>query len=89
VSPLADVTSDAFDELLERIAGVGSEGDSLAGKAENAQKAYLRGDIDGSIEELNSVITDVDVQQGKQLSYDDAAWVRNAARRLVETVRSG
>jgi Flp pilus assembly pilin Flp len=84
-----DVTSDVFDDLLARIEGIDSPGDSLAGKAKDAETRYLEGDVDGAISKLNSLVKEVDLQQGKQLTYDDAASVRNGAQDLLEAIRTG
>ncbi|HKZ29052.1 MAG TPA: hypothetical protein VJ482_05365 [Acidimicrobiia bacterium] len=88
-SPGHEVTSDVFDDLLARIEGVDSLGDSLAGKAKDAQTRYLQGDVDGAIGKLNSLIKEVDFQQGKQLTYDEAASVRNGAQELVKVIGTG
>ncbi|MGZ5383206.1 MAG: hypothetical protein ACXWH0_04350 [Acidimicrobiia bacterium] len=88
-SPAGDVTSDVFDDLFARIDGVDSLGNSLAGKAKDAESRYLAGDLEGAIGKLNSLIKEVDLQQGKRLTYDDAASVRNGAQRLVDTIRTG
>ena len=67
-------SSDAFDELLERIEGIDSLGNSLSGKAEDAEESYLNGDVGQAVARLNSLIAEVDAQQGKQLSFDDAVF---------------
>ena len=84
-----DPSSDAFDELLERIERIDSLGASLAGKAEDARQRFLKGDADGAVARLDSLLKEVDVQQGKRLSFDDASSVRNAAERLIDTITTG
>jgi Flp pilus assembly pilin Flp len=82
-------SSDAFDELLERIEGIDSLGNSLSGKAEDAEGSYLNGDVGQAVARLNSLMAEVDAQQGKQLSFDDAVFVRNAAEALINTITAG
>jgi Flp pilus assembly pilin Flp len=88
-APDLDPSSDAFDELFERIEGIDSLGASLTGKAEEAEKRFLKGDVDGAVAKLNSLLKEVDAQQGKQLSFDEAASVRNAAERLIDSISTG
>jgi Flp pilus assembly pilin Flp len=73
-SPNYTADPDVFNELLERIESIDSLGDSLAGKAEEAERRYLEGDVGGALSRLGSLIKEVDAQQGKQLSHDEAAW---------------
>ena len=87
--PGDDLTGEVFEELLMRLDAIDALGNSLLGKADDALDRYLASDADGAIKKLNLLINEVDVHQGNQLSYDDAASVRNAASRLVETIRTG
>jgi hypothetical protein len=88
-SPGNDVPSDVFDELHAAIEGIDALGSSLVGKANEAESRYLAGDADGATDKLDALIKEVDVQQGNQLTFDEAASIRHAAQRLVDTVGVG
>lgn len=90
VAPLDDgVGTDLFDDLFARIDGIDSLGNSLVGKVEDARSRYLGGDVGGAVAKLDSLIKQVDAQQGKQLSYDEAASVRNGALQLIAIIETG
>jgi len=89
-APLAvDAPPDVFDELLERIEDIDGPGKSLRGKAEDAESSYLAGDSAGAIGKLDSLIKEVNAQDGKQLTAPEAAAVRNAAQELIEAIGPG
>ena len=72
-----------FNELLSLVGGLGGPGNSLIGKAEDAESSYLDGDLDGARSKLDSLLNEVDAQDGKKLTPEEADAVRAAVERLL------
>jgi Flp pilus assembly pilin Flp len=80
---------DVFSELLSLVGGLSGPGNSLIGKAEDAESSYLEGDLDGARSKLDSLLQEVDAQDGKKLTPQEADAVRDAVQRLVDNLGPG
>ena len=88
-APDDTVTADGFDELVALVEDLGGPGKSLIRSAERAQDTYLRGDVDGALRQLDSLIKRVDQLEGKKLTTADADQVRAATRIVVDAIGAG
>ena len=73
-------------DLVDDITGLGK---SLIGKAQAAEDSYLAGDVGGAIHDLDSLIAQVDAQEGKSITPAEAAAIRDAVEDLVEAIEPG
>jgi hypothetical protein len=54
-----------------------------------AKNRYLEGDVDGALSKLDSLIKQVDAQQGKKLTVEEADAVRKVVDELVDNIGQG
>jgi Flp pilus assembly pilin Flp len=89
-APLGDdITTDAFDALVDIVKGIDSPGNSFFSKVDGARLRYEAGDVDGALSQLDALSNQVDAQEGKSITPAEAAAIRDAAEDLVEAIDSG
>ncbi len=88
-APDLTVTAVGFDELVALVEDLGGPGRSLIRSAEKAQDKYLKGDADGALRQLDSLIKRVDQLEGKKLTTAEADRVRAATRVVVDGIGAG
>jgi len=88
-SPDIDPPANVFSELLSLVGGLDGPGKSLIAKAEEAERSYLEGDVDGARSKLEVLSSEVDAQDGKKLTAEEADMIRAAVGRLVDNLGPG
>jgi len=78
-----------FSDLRSLVDSLNGPGKSLIGKVDDAEHSYLEGDIKGARNELNSLIKEVDAQDGKKLTSTQAIAVRDAVTSLLTDIGPG
>lgn len=86
--PAEAVAAPDFDQLLALLTDRGA-GNSLYHTAEEARRSYLEGNTAGALHKLDTLIKQINAQQGKQLSLEDAAEIRTVVQQLIHTVDTG
>ncbi len=81
--PAADA---AFDDLLAVVGSVGTPGDSLLTKADEAKSRYLMGDTAGALGKLDSLVNEVNALEGNTLTAEEADAVRSAVQEVVDQI---
>ena len=88
-TPDDTVVEGGFGELMAALDGLQPPRNSLVRRAEKAQDKYLKGDVDGALRRLDSLINKVNGLEGKKLTTAEADAIRAATRTIVDAIGAG
>jgi hypothetical protein len=76
--------------LINQVNGVGIEtgtANSLTSKLDNAKSSFLKGNKNSSVNQLNAFINEVNAQNGKKLTANQANDLKTSASKIIAVVK--
>ena len=83
---LGEAAFDGFIEIVEELGLPGGTERSIVRQIENAQRDFLEGDLEGTIEKLNDLLDRINSLEGRRLSEEQAVLLRRLIEDLIAAI---